>query len=401
MLRDILEEHKAEKERLLSSSIERAKLPLARKNLQLDLVKVITGPRRAGKSVFSHLLLRDKNYAYVNFDDDKLIGLNDTDELMKAVLEVYSKPDYIFFDEIQNLPNWELFVNKLHRRGFNLILTGSNSNLLSKELASSLTGRHIVFEILPLSFSESKPFCNMHDYIKRGGFPEIVLKGYDPKDYLSMLVNSILLKDVVKRYNLRYSQKLVDLFSYLAGNFASPVSFNKLKNILGFNSIHTVQNYLQYLNDAYLIFHLNRYSTKVKEQINAPKKIYLVDNGFIEAKSFQVSKNWGKLIENLVFIELMNRGFKPNENLFYYQSSNKKETDFVLRQGTKIIELIQVSYDINDPDTYKRETKAILEASNELECKQLTIINMDKTGEAEIAGSKIKFIKLEDWLLVS
>ncbi len=399
MLRDILEEHKLEKQRLLSSSIERAKLPLARKDLQLDLVKVITGPRRAGKSIFSHLLLQGKNYAYVNFDDDKLVDLKDTDELMKAVLEVYSKPDYIFFDEIQNLANWELFVNKLHRRGFNLILTGSNSNLLSRELASSLTGRHVAFEILPLSFAEAKPFCNIHDYIKRGGFPEVVLKGYDAKDYLSVLADSILLKDVVKRYNLRFSQKLVDLFVYLAGNFASPVSFNKLKNILGFNSIHTVQNYLQYLNDAYLIFCLNRYSTKVKEQINAPKKIYLVDNGFIEAKAFQVSKNWGKLIENLVFIELMNRGFKPNESLFYYQSTNQKETDFVLREGTKVIELIQVSYDINDPDTYKRETKAIIEAANELKCSNLILINMDKTAEVQIADSKIKFIKLEDWLL--
>ncbi|MDA1021599.1 MAG: ATP-binding protein [Cyanobacteria bacterium] len=398
MFREILEEQKLEKNKLLESPIERLKLPIALNKLNSDLIKVIIGPRRAGKSMFCHLLLRNQNYAYVNFDDDKLFGLKDTDELIKTLLEIYKNPDYIFFDEIQNLNNWELFINKLHRRGYNLILTGSNANLLSKELASSLTGRHLAFEILPLSFAEASPFCNLHDYMVQGGFPEVVLKGYDAKDYLSALVDSILLKDVVRRYRVRFPQKLIDLFTYLAANFASPMSFTKLKNILDFNSTHTVQNYLKYLNEAYLIFALNPYSNKIKEQINAPKKIYLVDNGFIEAKAFQVSKNRGRLIENLVFIELINRGFQPNKDIFYYKTKKQQEVDFVLRQGIEIKELIQVSYDISDPDTYKRETKALLVAGEELKCKNLTLINMDRS---DCSDKLIKLIKLEDWLLGS
>src|SRR3989338_6881980 len=155
MLQEIILQQKKEKEQtLLKDFIKREKITGFKKNLSSDLIKVITGPRRAGKSVFSFLLLEDANFAYLNFDDEKLLDVTDTDEIIKSLVEVYGKTKYIFFDEIQNLKNWELFVNKLQRRGYNLVLTGSNAKLLSKELSTSLTGRYISVEIFPFSFRE-------------------------------------------------------------------------------------------------------------------------------------------------------------------------------------------------------------------------------------------------------
>ena len=420
MLKEIILQYQKEKELTLSKDfVEREKLNEFKKVLSSDLIKVITGPRRAGKSVFSFLLLKDKDFAYLNFDDEKLLNIKDTDEIIKCIFEVYKKPKYIFFDEIQNLKNWELFVNKLHRRGYNLVLTGSNANLLSKELATSLTGRYISIELFPFSFREFlsakkitllKKEINLpevkgeilnylSEYLYSGGFPEIVVKDYEPKQYLNTLFEAVLLKDIVKRYNVRFSQKLYDLSLYLTSNFSTEQSFTKLKNILNFNSTHTIQNYLSYLNEAYISFLLNRYSHKVKEQINAPKKIYLVDNGFISARAIQSSKNQGKLIENLFFIELVNRGYKLNRSLFYYKTRNQKEIDFVLRKGLKVNELIQITYDTKDSYTEKREINSLLEASEELNCNKLSIITWETEKTVTVKKKKINLIPLWKWLL--
>ena len=418
MLKNLLLQHKKEKELLLSKPyILREKLNFAKKFLETDLIKVITGPRRAGKSVFSILLLKDKNFAYLNFDDENLLKIKNTDEIVKGIFEVYSEPKFILFDEVQNLDKWELFVNKLQRRGYNLILTGSNARLLSKELATALTGRHIPIEIFPFNFREflkaknfelfelkgclpeekGKILNHLDAYLKNGGFPEIAVKNLDPKTYLDTLFDAILLKDVVKRYKVRFSQKIYDLALYLISNFSNEFSFSKLKSILDFNSVLTLQNYLRYLEEAYLVFHLDRFSFKKKEQIRTAKKIYLIDNGFILAKSFQFSENTGKLMENLVFSELLKRGFKPNETLFYYKTRNQKEIDFVLKEGIKVKNLIQVCY-LSDSEI-KREISALIEASQELNCDNLTILTWDKEGEEKIKNKKIKFIPLWKWLV--
>ena len=420
MIKDIVLQHKLEKEKLLSKSyILREKLDFAKKNLETDLIKVITGPRRAGKSVFSILLLKDKNFAYLNFDDENLLKTQNYDEIVKAIFEVYPKAEFIFFDEIQNLENWELFVNKLQRRGHNLILTGSNAKLLSKELGTVLTGRYIPVEIFPFSFREflkakkfeiKKEYLEapenkgrvlnyMDEYLKSGGFPEVAVKDLDASVYLETLFDSILFKDTVKRYKVRFSGKIYDLASYLTSNFSSEFSFTKLRNTLDFRSTVTVQNYLKYLEEAYLVFVLNRFSFKTKEQIKAPKKIYLIDNGFISAKSFQFSQNIGKLMENLVFVEFLRRGYKPNESVFYYKTRNAKEIDFVLRNKTKIEKLIQVCYETNKLETKKRELAALVEASEELSCNNLEIITWDEEREEEFKNKKIKFIPLWRQLL--
>lgn len=419
MLKDTILQHKLEKEQLLSKEyILREKLGFAKKFLESDLIKVITGPRRAGKSVFAVLLLKNKDFAYLNFDDENLLKIKNYDEILKGIFEVYGKVEFILFDEIQNLEKWEIFVNKLQRRGYNLILTGSNAKLLSKDLATILTGRHLPIEIFPFSFKEflkaknfktekqyfelpetkGKILNYLDQYLKNGGFPEVVVKNLEPKSYLETLFDAILLKDVVKRYRVRFSQKISDLASYLISNFSSEFSFTKLKNILDFRSINTVENYLKYLQEAYLVFPLNRFSFKSKEQIKAPRKIYLVDNGFISAKSFQFSQNIGKLIENLVFIEVLRRDYKLNENVFYYKTKNKREIDFVLKKGKGIKELIQVCYETENVAIKKREVKALIEASKELKCNNLLIITSDTEAEEKTKGKKVKFVPLWKWL---
>ncbi len=420
MLKDIVLQHKVEKEKLLSKSyVLREKLDFARKFLDEDLVKVITGPRRAGKSVFSVLLLKDKNFAYLNFGDENLLKVKNYDEIIKAVFEVYPEAKFILFDEIQYLENWELFVNKLKRRGYNLILTGSNAKLLSKELATALTGRYVPIEIFPFSFKEflkaknfeikkgqiglpetkGKILNYLDSFLKNGSFPEVVVKGLDPKTYLETLFDAILFKDVVKRYKVRFSQKIYDLASYLVSNFSSEFSFTRLRNILEFRSTKTVQNYLKYLEEAYLFFPLNRFSFKVKEQIKTAKKIYLVDNGFTLAKSFQFSQDIGKLMENLVFVEILRRGYKLNQDVFYYKTKNNKEVDFVLRKGIKIEKLIEVTYETDNFKLKEKKCKALIEASRELGCDNLKIITWDDEKEERVKGKRINFVPLWKWLL--
>jgi predicted AAA+ superfamily ATPase len=420
MIRDILLQHKAERDRLLCGNyILREKLKFAQKFLDSDLIKIVTGSRRAGKSVFSMLFLKDKNFAYLNFDDENFLKIKNYDEIVKAIFEVYQKAKFVLFDEIQNLENWELFVNKLQRRGFNLTLTGSNAKLLSKELATKLTGRYIPIEIFPFSFREFLRVKNFKiekeevslpeikgrilnysdEYLKNGGFPEVVVKNLDPKIYLETLFDAILFRDVVKRYQVRFPQKIYDLGTYLVSNFSCLFSFTKLKNILGFRSTITVERYLRYLEESYLVFSLNRFSFKVKEQIRAARKIYLVDNGFILAKSFQFSKNNGRLVENLVFIEILRKGYKLNRDVFYYKTRNGREVDFVLRKGIKIEKLIQVCYEITDIRIKERELMGLIKASQELECNNLAVITWDYEAEEEFREKKINFIPLWKWLL--
>ena len=420
MIKQTILQQKNEQSNLLKIPyIQRDNLDKVREQIDTPLIKVVTGPRRAGKSVFSLLLLKDKNFAYLNFDDENLVKAENYDEIVQAMFEVYPAPQYFLFDEIQNLPAWELFVNKLHRRNYNILLTGSNARLLSKELATTLTGRHLTYEILPFSFREFLEAKNVRfskddltlpeikgrflnafeEYLKKGGYPEIVTKGLDVKTYLATLFDSVLLKDIVKRYKVRFTSKLYDLATYLISNTASEFSFTKLKNILGFASVSTVEKYLGYLEESYLFFVLNRFSFKVKQQIKAPRKIYLVDNGFIEAKAFQFSPDTGRLMENLAFVEFIRRGYVPNLDLFYYKTRNNREVDVVVRRENRIEELVQVSLASADHNTREREMKALREASEELDCRNLTIITWDKEGEEKVKDKVIRFLPMWEWLL--
>jgi hypothetical protein len=422
MLKEVVSNQKLQKEQLLTLSyIDRTKEPFAKKWLDSNLIKVVLGPRRAGKSVFSLMLLRGRPFIYFNFDDEVLSSAGGiaTDELMKELHAAYGSIKTVLFDEIQNLPNWELFVNRLHREGYNLVLTGSNAHLLSKELATHLTGRHMPIEILPFDFNEflrAKKFqvdsedsalpqqrgelLNlMENYLLNGGFPEVVVSNLDPKDYLEVLFDALLFKDVVKRHKVKFSTQIGNLGAHLINNFANLYTVRKLLEILNLRSASTTEKYIKYLEEAYLVFSLLRYSPKSVQRIKSPRKVYAVDNGFISAKAIQHSPDKGKLMENLVFTELVKRGVKPNRDLFYYKTRNDREIDFVLKKGYQVTELIQVCYEAITSDVEQRETKALLEAGDELKVGKMTVLTWDEKREIKKDGSTIQLRPLWDWLL--
>lgn len=422
MLKSAVIRQKEEKERLLSLLyIKRSKADQIQKWLDSDLIKVILGPRRSGKSVFALMMLRGQEFAYFNFDDELLAHRNDfqPDQLLQELHSVYGQFKYLLLDEIQNLPDWELFVNRLHRQGYNIVLTGSNARLLGRELATALTGRHIPIEILPFNFQEFLRAKNyqvdqpelrvpekqgqllhlLEQYLVSGGYPEVVVKDLDVRSYLGVLFDSLLFQDVVKRHRVRFSNQMGHLGSYLVNNVTSPYSARRLTQKLDFNSSHTLEKYLGYLVEAYLIFTLQRYSPQAGQRLRSSRKIYVVDNGFVTAKGVPHSPDTGQLMENLVFMELVKRGFQPNQDLFYYQTRQQHEVDFVLKSGSSLLELIQVAYRFDRTETEDREIKALLEASRELKVDRLTILTWDRDEVVQRGSQVVCFKPLWLWLL--
>lgn len=364
--------------------------------LQNPLIKLITGPRRVGKSVFALLMLQGKNFAYLNFDDNQLLEKWDEDLAMSALDDVYPDYDFMLLDEIQNLPDWDLWVSKLYRRGKNLIITGSNANMLSSEMATVLTGRYLQIEMLPFSLDETMRWKNISpdreeqaaqaivladDYMRNGGYPETIPARGITKNYLSTLFDSILLKDVAQRHNVRNTTDLYNLATYLLSNFCNPISANELAGELGLSSVATTKKFCDYLNEPYLFFYLPRFNNKLKLMNKAPKKVYVVDNGFVQSTAFNLSENLGRLLENQVFVELLRHGYIPGQTLFYYRTRNDKEIDFVTRKGTKVEQLIQVCYDMTSEKTRKRELDALVEAAEELHCDNLLVITNSEQNE--------------------
>lgn len=378
--------------------------------LDKPLIKVIAGPRRAGKSFFAiHELVEA---GYVNFDDERIINLKNYDETIEAVKNIYKNPRTIFLDEIQNLSGWELFVNRLQRQNYNLVISGSNANLLSRELSTHLTGRHINILILPFSFKEYLDFFDkqytepeiktkFETYVENGGYPEPLVYGLDYKDYLKTLFDSILFKDIVKRYSIRYPKELENLAKQLVSNFCGQFSYGKLRKTTDIGSVHTVKKYVGCLEETFLIFALKRFSFKVKEQEKANRKIYVLDNGFINAVSFSFSENSGRLYENLVAIELKKRELKGELELFYYM--NDYEVDFVIKKGKKVTQLIQVCFALDNEDTKQREIRGLLYGSRDLKCDKLIVITRSREGTETVSwfGMKkeISYIPLWKWPL--
>lgn len=383
--------------------------------LEANIIKLITGPRRAGKSVYALQILSGKSYAYLNFDDTQLLGAFNEDSVMQALAEVYPGYEYLLLDEVQNLDSWDAWISKLYRRGVNLVITGSNANLLSSEMSTLLTGRYVEIQILPFSMEETlnyrgapinaelpdekaKLFLEMDDYLKKGGYPEIVKNREIEQAYLSALFDSIILKDVAQRHKIRKITELYDLADYLISNYSNPLSYNEIAEELSLGSVTTVKKFCDYLAEPYLFFYLPRYNNKLKEMKKAPRKVYVIDNGFIYTRSFELSSNNGRQLENMVFIELLRRGFDLKKSLFYYRTSNDKEVDFVTRDGRKVTSLIQVSYDISKTKTRERELDALVKASEELKCDNLVLITWNQDDSVEYKGKCIRIVSVYRWL---
>ena len=377
--------------------------------LNSHLIKLITGPRRVGKSTQALLMLRNKNFAYLNFDSQPLLDTWDANLVMRMLDDVYPGYEYLLLDEVQNLDGWDLWVGELYRLGKNLGIPGSNAKMLSSEMATVLTGKYLQVEMLPFRLEDFFD-CNKYnihklaqeqqmeatvltdDYLRNGGYPEVVASRQLTRNYLDTLFDSIVWKDVAKRHNVRNITDLNDLAMYMVSNFCNPLSATELTEELGFSSVNTTKKFMDYLHEPYLFYYLPRYNNKLKLMKKAPRKIYVVDNGFVAAKAFSLSDNLGRLLENQVFIELIRRGYDTDKTMFYYRSRNDKEVDFVLRKGSHIERLVQVCYDMSSPKTSKREVDSLVECAVELKCDNLVIVTNNDEHIIEKDGYKIDVI---------
>ena len=379
-----------------------------------DLIRVILGPRRAGKSFLAMRMIQSaKPFGYVNFDDECLADITDYDRLVAAIDGVYGKPRTLLLDEIQNLPKWELFVNRLQRQGYHLIVTGSNAHLLSRELATHLTGRHLPIMLFPFSFKEYLKCASserteteqaeaLTAYLQQGGFPEIILKQVEPRSCLTTLFDSVLYKDIVRRFKIRSVQGLDDLAGYLASNIASEYSFNTLSRVTRCRSVHTVEKYMRHLEEAFLFFSLHRFSYKARDRLGSNKKIYCIDNGFVSAKGIRFSPDIGKLCENLVAVALKRRELSGDLQVFFWRGDDQEEVGFAVKEGLAVTHLIQVCWDVSAPKTRDREVRALLKAGRELDCRDLLILteSEERVERAEWHGLKgeVRFLPLYKWL---
>ncbi len=379
-----------------------------------DLASVITGPRRAGKSTFALLSVKGKPHAYINFDDERIdLKASELNLVIEAFHSLYSDAEVYIFDEIQRIVGWELFISRIVQTK-KVIVTGSNSKLLSGELATHLTGRHMDIRVYPFSFREylayhrhspdlhltssiSKTKTLLEQFLSIGGYP---LAYKSDSSFYPSLYSDILQKDILARYHPRYPQVLKDLAKLLVSTSGSEISYNRLKNALGIESIHTMKKYVSYLENAFLVFTIPRFSFKLKEQMMAPKKIYCIDTGFVSSIAPEASSGKGRLMETLVAVELLRRSsWKYGLELCYWKDHSDREVDFVLLEKGKPKELYQVCYDISNPLTLEREVESLKLGMADLRIKTGFILTWDEEKTLKEKGSEIRFVPLWKWLL--
>jgi len=412
-LRRIVSEQRDDIERTLGAGniIEREGAEKVGGYVDSGLALINTGIRRCGKSTFSILLVKDRHYGYINFDDERLLGLDasDLNSVLEAIMLVYDDPEYIILDEIQDVFGWELFVNRL-LRSKKVIITGSSARLMSAELATHLTGRHVDFVLHPFSFREylryskveidpkltrsvAKAKGKLLEYMERGGLPEGIKAG---KMFHSALVGDIIRKDIVVRYKVRYVRELTDLVHLMISNISREFSYNRISPVIGMKSSHTIKKYMDYVQNTFLLFEIHRFSSKLKEQKMAPRKVYCMDTGIVSSLAFSTSRNLGYMMENLVAIELRRRAsLDPDVSIFYWKDHRQREVDFVLLRNHTVEQLIQVSFDEGGLAIRDREVTSLEAASKELGCDNLLMITFDK----EVQNGNVRTVPLWKWLL--
>jgi len=376
-----------------------------------DLAMLITGPRRAGKSTFALLSAKGKPSAHINFDDERLgIPSAELNDVLEAFHSLKGNPEILIFDEIQNVPGWEKFITRVIPTK-KVVITGSNSNLLGSELATHMTGRHIDMVLLPFSFREfllyagftpdiylthsiSKIKASMEKYLSLGGFP---LAGSEP-DFLQRLFSDIVQKDVILRYKPHRAATVRDLARLLASNSGNEITYSKLAHVLNVKSPNTIQKYLSYLESAYLVFRLERFSYKLKERVMAPKKIYAIDTGFIGL--FSAAPSFGQVMETAAAVEILRRTtFEKKTEAFYWRDHVGHEIDFVIVRDGKVAEILQCCFDSSNPLTLERELRAFPGAARALRTKNAILLTRDDEKEIFRDGLKIRLVPLWKWLL--
>lgn len=398
----------------LTSFVSRYEEPLI--NLDSRMAQVVIGVRRSGKSTICEKVLREKvgNFAYVNFDDERLVSLktDELDTLLEALYRLNGDFKYLFLDEIQNIDGWQLFVNRLLRQNIHILITGSNSKLLSSELMTHLTGRHNRINLYPFSFSE---YCSitgvdtlsfstkaralrktaLEKYMEEGGFPELISET-NRTGYISGLVDAIINTDIAKRFKIRHKDVLRRIATYLSDNYCHEFVAKNVAAEFGISD-HTAENYYSYLKQAFLLIGINKFSFKSKDRIRN-EKIYVVDTALATDKERTIANdNLGWRLENIICVELMRRCKPLFQDLFYFKTASH-EVDFVVSESGKPVELIQVSYDISSAKTRNRELGGLLAGAKSLKCDKLTLITFDTAETITIGDKTIEIVPAIDWL---
>ncbi|MBN2147759.1 MAG: ATP-binding protein [Anaerolineales bacterium] len=394
---------------------ERAQLAEIERAAQLPHAVIISGLRRVGKSTLLAQLahrLGENQFYYVNFEDDRFLGFQpeDANDLYQALLELFGERKVLIIDEVQNISGWEHFVRRFMDMGIKFYITGSNASLLSRELGTRLTGRYVPVELFPFSFAEFLRFKGyalpdltrlttantvrlqqyLDEYLRQGGIPD-ALK-YPDMSLLRTLYDDVLYRDIATRHRIEEVRALKELAFYLMSNPASQISFNKLKEQFHLGSVNTIKNYIEYLENGWLIFTVNVYDYSVKRQQIAAKKVYHIDTGLTNAVGFAFSANTGKLIENLVFLAFRSK----TDEIFYLTTPAGYEVDFYLPETRQ---LVQVAQSLSNPVTREREVRALVDAMRSTNISQGMILSDANAEPVTEDGFTITTRSIAEWLL--
>lgn len=416
----ILRRQKANLEHLLAQSgiIDRAQR--GRIDVNSAQAQIVVGVRRCGKSVLCRMALKQSGvpFGYIDFDDEPLrnVSADELDDVLKAAYVVYGPFRHLFLDEVQDVEAWQLFVNRLLREGMHLLITGSNSHLLSSELATHLTGRHIPIELTPFTFEEyrrfwgrSKPVLTEDDaearrdylqYAQQGGFPETF--GHpDVNAYYKALYDSILVRDIMQRHEVRQAALFTNVAYTVMSNFACELSATKLANQLQVKSVNMVQNFISYMEEAYLIETVKLYGRKAWERTRLGKG-YAVDMGLANLfTGYTAGDNRrGRTLENIVFLQLRNKRRELDFEIYYYKD-RRHEIDFLCERRGRVMKLVQVAYEIADPKTRERELPALFEMGEKFKCEDLLLVTDHDNETVERDGQMVRIVDIVTWLLES
>lgn len=385
-------------------------------DLNSPQAQVVIGVRRSGKSTLCLQTLTgaDVKFAYADFDDERLVGLGtkQLNDVLEVLYKIYGDFKYIFLDEIQNIEGWPLFVNRLLRTKMHVILTGSNAKLLSSDLATHLTGRSSEINLYPFSFSE---YCIMKvvdsklrttkgiadqrkafdEYVLKGGFPELIsIK--NRKKYITNLVDNILKRDIEQRYHITYPAQFENMAHHLLNISPYVVSTSDLSKIFNFKSPHTVRNYISYLKQAYMLIGIKKYSQKSKMRVTQ-EKVYAVDVALMDQRENAFAgENMGWRLETIVMSHLIRKCQYERWDI-YYLKDRSGECDFVICDGNKVLQCIQVSYDISSEKTYKREVNGLLLANKQTKCENLLLLTDHEFDNIEKEGHHISIKPVYEW----
>ena len=369
-------------------------------NINIPYALILSGIRRCGKSTLLHQLLKKlPNFYYLNFEDTRLDGfqIEDFEKLDEIFKEDYGKSEYYLLDEIQNIGKWELFVRSRLDRQKKFIITGSNASLLSKELGTRLTGRHINIELFPFSFTESLSMskrkanaASFSQYLTHGGFPEYLK--YEKQEILRELLMDIIQRDIIVRHKLRDSKIVKTIALYLLTNVGKEFSYNSLKKMFNLGSVNTAIAFVSYFEDSYLLFTVPKFDYSFKKQLINAKKVYSIDNGLSSSNSVSFSSDFGRMLENSVFLHLR----RKYKEIFYFKG--KGECDFLIKEQNKIKIAIQVSYELNE-ENKQREFDGLLEAVKKFNLSEGLILTFDQEDKFTIDGKQIIAKPVWKWMI--